>query len=282
MKVFISWSGNNSKKLAEALRNWLPSVLQLVKPYFTPSDIEKGTRWNTDIAKELESSEIGILCITRDNLHSDWVMFEAGALSKSLDKAHVCPVLFGIHNTDLAGPLKQFQTTEFNEDEFKKLVSVINGKLGENKLPTKTLDSVFEKWWPELEHDIKQILDSFNDNNLEPIRSEREVLEEVLELSRSTARNIGRSSSSVHPGVIEYLLAVFVDLHNMNAKGESTYQDILNKLREMRKPIKYLLGKVVRRTPSLNSRIEEFNDLVFERNEQNEDEPTLDEDNLPF
>jgi len=122
MKVFISWSGANSKKLAEVLRNWLPAVLQLVKPYFTPSDIEKGTRWNSEITKELESSEVGILCVTRDNLHSDWVMFEAGALSKSLDKAHVCPVLFGIHNTDLAGPLKQFQTTEFQKEDFKKLV----------------------------------------------------------------------------------------------------------------------------------------------------------------
>ncbi len=44
MKVFISWSGNNSKKLGETLRDWLPAVLQVVKPYFTPSDTEKGTR----------------------------------------------------------------------------------------------------------------------------------------------------------------------------------------------------------------------------------------------
>ncbi len=41
-KVFISWSGELSNKLAEAVRQWLPGVLQFVKPYFTPSDIEKG------------------------------------------------------------------------------------------------------------------------------------------------------------------------------------------------------------------------------------------------
>jgi len=44
MKVFLSWSGPQSKELAEAIRDWIPVVLQAVTPYFTPSDIEKGTR----------------------------------------------------------------------------------------------------------------------------------------------------------------------------------------------------------------------------------------------
>ena len=154
MKVFISWSGQPSKRLGEALRDWLPGVLQLVTPYFTPSDIEKGTLWSTDIAKELSESQVGILCVTRDNIHSDWLLFEAGALSKSLEKSHVCPVLFGITNTDLTGPLKQFQTTNFEKGDIHRLLGVINGRIGESKLPQKTLDTVFEKWWPDLEEKI--------------------------------------------------------------------------------------------------------------------------------
>ena len=71
MKVFISWSGPHSERLGEVLRDWLPNVLQHVRPYFTPSDIEKGARWSTDIAKELDESHMGILCVTRDNIHSD-------------------------------------------------------------------------------------------------------------------------------------------------------------------------------------------------------------------
>jgi hypothetical protein len=39
MKVFISWSGEQSKEIAEAFRNWLPGVLQAEKPYFSPDDI---------------------------------------------------------------------------------------------------------------------------------------------------------------------------------------------------------------------------------------------------
>jgi hypothetical protein len=49
MRVFISWSGNLSRQLGEALRKWLPSALQYVKPYFTPADIDKGARWASEI-----------------------------------------------------------------------------------------------------------------------------------------------------------------------------------------------------------------------------------------
>jgi len=158
MKVFISWSGEKSKKYGEILKDWLPVVLQFVKPYFTPSDIEKGTRWNSDIAKELDSSKFGIICVTRENIHSDWVLFEAGALSKRLEESRVCPILFGLQNTDVTGPLKQFQTTDFNKKDFKKLVDAINNNHVENKLQQKVLDPVFEKWWPDLEQKINLIL----------------------------------------------------------------------------------------------------------------------------
>ena len=117
MKVFLSWSGNLSLKITLALRDWLPSVIQAVKPYVSSEDIDKGTRWSTDIAKELESSSYGILCITSANMEAPWVNFEAGALSKAIDKSDVAPFLFNVKRSEVQGPLLQFQSTVYEKNE---------------------------------------------------------------------------------------------------------------------------------------------------------------------
>ena len=116
-RIFISWSGELSKALGEAIKDWIPKVLQTVKPYFTPNDIEKGARWATEISGELGASHLGIICLTRDNQHSPWILFEAGALSKNLDESKVCPILFDFDTAELKGPLASFQATKFNKED---------------------------------------------------------------------------------------------------------------------------------------------------------------------
>ena len=275
MKVFISWSGQHSKKLGEALRDWIPGVLQRVKPYFTPSDIEKGTRWLTDISAELSESQIGILCVTRDNIHSDWILFEAGALSKSLDKSHVCPVLFGINNTDLAGPLKQFQTTEFEKSNIHRLLSVINNGIGEQKLPSKTLDTVFEKWWPDLETKIDQILGEAGEPD-EPIRSDRELLEEILQLSRRmTLRPAMRQK--LPPAVLRDLLSSYIALHDSQVAKHGDYQATLDYLKHMHRPVAYFSRRYRGTDKQLDEWLGKFRDLSYSVPEQDEED-----DDLPF
>jgi len=200
MDVFISWSGKTSGELAKVLRDWLPSVIQAAKPYFSTDDIEKGTRGNTILSKELEEASIGVLCLTRENLEAAWIMFEAGSLSKSLDKSRVCPILFGdLGTTDLKGPLTNFQAAKFNKGEMQKVLATINAQLGEDALSPKTLDTVFEKWWPELNEKVKKLLSSVPKETGEKIRSDRELLEEVLMLVRQkpeARRHILKDGSS--------------------------------------------------------------------------------------
>ncbi len=272
MKVFISWSGPVSKRLGEAIRDWLPGVIQLVEPYFTPSDIEKGGRWASDIAKELSNAEIGILCVTRDNIHSDWLLFEAGALSKSLEKSYVCPILFGINNADLAGPLKQFQTTEFSRADIHKLITVINGRLGDRKLASKTLDRVFDMWWPDLEAKINGIMESITIVD-GPVREDREVIDEILLITRSLTRH---NSASIPSSVLVELFEGFIALHDQEASESGSYSDSLDLMKEMLRPLRYLAKKS--NSPDVVELTGRLSALSFETQRD-----LLDEDNdIPF
>lgn len=260
MKVFISWSGDQSRKYAEAIRDWLPGVLQMVTPYFTPTDIDKGTRWSTEIAKELDTSQVGIICVTRDNLHADWILFEAGALSKSLDKAHVCPIIFGISNTDLSGPLKQFQTTAFEKSDIHKLIVVINNKLGDNKLASKTLDTVFDKWWPDLQEKVDAISKTVLEPK-EPVRNDRELIEEILILTRANSTAHARPSLSTK--AIQDLFEAHIQLHDDQAEEISGYQDVLNLLEVSKKPLSHIATKYKGTSKAMDETIERFNKLEY-------------------
>jgi len=190
LKVFITWSGKRSGEVGESIRQWLPGVLQAVKPYFSPDDVDKGSRWFPEISKELEASKVGLLCVTQDNLKSPWLLFEAGALSKNLDKSKVCPLLFGVNPTDLTGPLAQFQATRFKKKDFKKVISMINGEISNGALESNVLDEVFEMWWPRLEKEVTNRLESSGEDEEEQTRSDRDLLEEILTLNRNITRDI--------------------------------------------------------------------------------------------
>jgi hypothetical protein len=64
VKVFISWSGEQSRQIALALRDWLPKVLQPSKPYMSDRDNEAGTLWDQIISSQLEATDFGIVCLT--------------------------------------------------------------------------------------------------------------------------------------------------------------------------------------------------------------------------
>ena len=144
---------------AEALREWLPNVLQVVDPWMSAEDIDKGVRWSSDITEELTKSTAGIICITAENLEAPWLHFEAGALSKDIEKRSlVCPYLIGLKPNELRGPLIQFQATVAERKDTLKLLGTLNSALAQEALSDKQLEKVFEVWWPRFESALQVIL----------------------------------------------------------------------------------------------------------------------------
>lgn len=194
MKIFLSWSGNKSKLIAESLREWLEQVIQSTEPWISTS-IEKGKKWSKEISDKLEESKVGIICLTRENLNAPWILFEAGAISKSSD-SYVCTFLTDISSpTEIAGPLSSFQHTRFQKDEVLKLLKTINSRIKESKggksLNEKSLEDVFEIFYPKLETKITEILDATPEQEEENhIRSDRELLEEIVESQRNLKEKV--------------------------------------------------------------------------------------------
>lgn len=193
MKVFLSWSGPISQQIAITLREWIPCVIQSIKPYVSSEDIKKGTRWSIDIAKELQEASFGILCVTKDNISAPWLNFEAGALSKALENAHVVPFLFRLKPSDLQGPLLQFQTTVSGKDEIYKLLETLNTAIDQDdRLSPSQLQKTFEVWWPKLNDDLNNINENKAKEPKEASPTDKEplILEEILQLTRDQQRLI--------------------------------------------------------------------------------------------
>lgn len=189
MRVFISWSGEQSRAIAERLREWLPCVIQDLEPWMSTEDVRKGARWHAEIAVALETAKAGILCITAENIDAPWLVFEAGALSKSIPSSSnsVCTYLYGSEPSDLGrGPLSQFQHTKAEKADTFRLLKALNTARGDKALDESLLLRLFEKWWPDLEIALAKLPKS--SVTVRPRRSDRELLEDIWNIISEQAR----------------------------------------------------------------------------------------------
>jgi len=192
MQIFVSWSGAQSHAVAVALRDWLPKILgDKIVPFVSSEDIDKGSRGLDRIAVELEESSFGIVVVTPINQHSAWINFEAGALGKSVDTGRVAPLLVGMADADLVGPLKQFQNSAASDkDAVRSLAQAINKSLGVEAYADHIVIDLFNLHWLELDAAIAAALESDADEHLPQQRSADDILDEVLTTVRSLQRDV--------------------------------------------------------------------------------------------
>lgn len=177
MKVFISWSGERSKALATALKEWIPLVLQYAQPFVSDKDINAGDRWAQTVATELESANFGILCVTPENIKSEWILFEAGALSKSMQDGKVIPLLHELELRELTGPLSQFQALKVEEKGVLSALKSINS-ISETKAQDSTIEELVPLLWPKLQAKLEKI--PKYEKSGKQARTQAEVLEDLV------------------------------------------------------------------------------------------------------
>lgn len=182
MKIFISWSGERSQALAQALHQRLPYVLQYLDPWLSQSDIDAGERWAEQVAKELEACSFGITCLTAENVSSPWILFESGALAKSMQEGRVVPLLLDLNISDLSGPLAQFQAKKADRNGILDVIQALN-KIAPNALAEGRVKPLFDALWPDFEKSISEIPKATG--TAKRTRPQSEILEELVDSVRN-------------------------------------------------------------------------------------------------
>jgi len=189
VNVFICWSGVASEAVAKVLHQWLRDVVQELRPFMSDESIRQGDRWRQEIATKLGDTHYGILCVTKDNLDSRWMLFEAGALSKNVEAGRVTALLIGVEPRDITEPLSQFQHTTTDKEKVLKLVAELNALLPAGRsLDPERLKRAFDVNWPWLEEALKTAASGASTRSAPKHRADSDVLEEILVLTRQLSR----------------------------------------------------------------------------------------------
>ena len=229
MKVFISWSEEPSRTIAVALSEWLQNVTQHVEPWVSETEIQGGARWNDKVAKALNDTDFGIVCVTPANREKPWLMFEAGALAKHLDSAHVVPLLIDLGPTQITGPLATFQSIQLDKEGMRKLVG--NLMSFRDRPPSKqSTNQLFERLWPDFEIQASEAKRRHPGEKVH--RSTDDMLEEIV----GSVRRIERGSLSIRTPIANQLarkaasLTYFTGLPITSLSGANSETALLDHL----------------------------------------------------
>ena len=232
MKIFLSWSGDRSRAVGELLKSWIPDVIQAVDIWIA-TDIEKGLRWAQELDGALETCDFGLSVVTPENMEAPWLLFEAGAISKSVTKSKVYTFLIGgLTFSDLVGPLSQFQHTVPVEDDVLKLLHSINRGLGAKALEEKRLERLFKKNWPDLDRQLgstHELKAGIHPLNPAVKRISEEKLDELLDRIRNVERRLEKERSR---GSTRLLKSGSYELSTSSTDPVSSWLDLPDRLRD--------------------------------------------------
>jgi len=236
MKVFISWSGEKSKQVAELIDTWLQCTIQSSEPWLSSRSIDRGALWFSEIISELADTSLGIICLTKENKSKPWILFEAGAIAKGLSSSRVCTFLVDLEPAELENPLAQFNHTLYNKESLEQLLITINN-LSEVPLKPAIIEKVFNKYWPEFEEKFDAILHS---NPISPSIAKRpkddvmlEILNTIRGLDKRMIRMEGKADSSGNINEINSISLMAENIifaYNMILNG-SPIEEIVSKLK---------------------------------------------------
>lgn len=158
MEVFISWSGDDSKVVAAALKTAIEDFFSDngITAFMSESDIGAGKNWYQEIKGHLTSSKIGILCLTPSNTEAPWLWFEAGAMAMAYDEKDVIPLLLGIKTSE-GSPLSQKNYVTWSHHGFCEILQSV-AKACEIKISNKRIKASSKGYFDDVNKTVEEII----------------------------------------------------------------------------------------------------------------------------
>lgn len=160
IKLFLAWSGDKGRLVAEALVKWLPEVIPDVKPWMSDRNIVD-TVWFNEIVTAINEAKAGIVCLTRENFDRPWILFEAGGLMVNCDKTAVFNLLLDVKAEELDGlnyPLFPCELYSFQKERVLSILKALNEMSDPSqRLKPEEVKKRFETHWKELESELNAI-----------------------------------------------------------------------------------------------------------------------------
>ena len=203
MNIFLSWSGEVSKAMALEFNKWIKFIFPEVNTWMSDASIEAGAHWGEELDEQLQKTHFGIVFLTQENRTAPWLLFEAGALSKSIEKGRVVPYCIGFRPAEVAGPLARFQSVATDKEGTFKIGEAINALL-DVKRSDEVLVRTMEKWWPDLEKAFAPLL------SLAAREKESVLVRKILCVATKQFEQLGFEQDlavlhSCYPNIVEVL-----------------------------------------------------------------------------
>ena len=164
-----------------------------IEYFMSDEDVQPGQRWLRELSNSLDKTDLGILCLTSENISSQWIGFEAGWMAKRLGDGTVFPLLLDTDPEQISGPLSEFQCKRADLKGMQDIAVAINKKLNKS-----IKETILERRVRVAMQDFKEQLSSIIQKGRNELRLEYIIIDSV---SRSehlldTALNFVRKARS--------------------------------------------------------------------------------------
>lgn len=233
MKVFLNWSGEESRRIASLLRDWLPEVINALEPWLAADSFGRENRWLEVNAGPFSEAGMIVACVTTANAGEDWKSLDPSKFELSIAESAPLLVLLlvaGVDAASLRNVPDGASVIRLDRSGLKLLAEKLNS-LADQPTDYDVLGRRFEGLWPRLEQCLPTI-EVFPEGDSVAILSPN-GLGGVISISDAVEFAVVRTDRSITPVDIDNL---HEQITLLNASFSALRERIAPNLTDTKKP----------------------------------------------